>query len=138
MADILQSVRSYLLTKPTITGIVGQRIYFVRRPQKSSVPSVTLFKSSEDHGHELSRRSGAVWTRIQVECFSTLYLTSAELAEAVYQCGIDALRGSTYGVDIRGVQVEDGRRDYTIDDSDGGDDHIYVSQFDFRVCYLEA
>lgn len=138
MADILQSVRSYMLTKTAITSLVGQRIYFVRRPQKSSVPSVTLFKSSEDHNHKLSTRSGIVWTRIQIECFSSLYVTSAELAEAIYKCGIDSVRGITHGVDIRGVQVEDGRRDYTLDDQNGGDDHIYVSQFDLRICYLES
>lgn len=138
MADILQSVRGYMLNKTTITSVVSQRIYFVRRPQKSSVPSVTLFKSSEDHSHKLSARSGIVWTRIQVECFSTLYVTSAALAEAICKCGIDTLRGVTGDVDIRGVQVEDGRRDYTIDDPEGGDDHIYVSQFDLRVCYSES
>lgn len=138
MADVLQAVRGYLLTKTAITSVVGQRIYFVRRPQKSSVPSVTLFKASEDHNHKLSARSGIVWTRIQVECFSSLYVTSAALAEAVYRCGIDTLRGVTGSVDFRGVQVEDGRRDYTIDDLDGGDDHIYVSQFDLKVCYLES
>jgi hypothetical protein len=138
VADVLGAVRSYLLTRSSVTDVVAQRLYFQRRPQKSALPSATITRVSEDHDHLISRRSGFVKTRLQVECFSTRQTTTEALAEAIYKSGVDQLKGTYSSVNIRGVTVEDGRRDYTLDDPHGGDDHIYVSQFDLMVSYTES
>jgi hypothetical protein len=137
VADVLGAVRTYFLSRSPITDVIGQRMYFQRRPQKSALPSATIMRVSESHDHLLSDRSGFVKTRLQVECFSLLQTTTESLAETIYKSGIAAIKGVTNSVDIRGVVVEDGRRDYTLDDPNGGDDHIYVSQFDLEVSYKE-
>lgn len=86
----------------------------------------------------ISNRSGFVQTRLQIECFAKLRLTANALAEAIYKSGIAAVKGTTNSVNIRGVTVEDGQRNYIIYDSEGGDDHTYVTQFDLMVSYLEG
>lgn len=137
MADVLGAVRTYLLSRSSVTDVIGQRMYFQRRPQKAALPSATISRVSETHDHLLSDRSGFVKTRLQIECFSTQQVVTEALATAIYKTGVAAIKGLTNGVDIRGVVVEDGRRDYTLDDPNGGDDHIYVSQFDLEVSYKE-
>lgn len=138
MADVLNAVRSYLLGVSSITDIIGQRFYVDRRMQSATHPCATITRVSETHDHLISNRSGFVQTRLQIECFSTLRSTTQSLAEVIYRSGIAAVKGATGGVNIRGVTVEDGRRDYTIDDSTGGDDHVYVTQFDLMVSYKEG
>lgn len=138
MADVISAVRTYLLSQSSVSDVIGQRMYFDRLKQKATLPACTITRVSEDHAHTLSNRSGLVWTRLQIECYSLSRLTSCSLAEAIYKTGVAALKGVTNSVNIRGVQVEDGRRDYVIDDAKGGDDHLYVTQFDLRVCYLES
>lgn len=137
MADVLGAVRTYLLSRASVTSVIGQRMYFQRRPQKSLLPAATIARVAETHDHLLSDRSGFVKTRLQIECFSNQQTTTEALATAIYQSGIAAVKGTTNGIDIRGVVVEDGRRDYTLDDPNGGDDHTYVTQFDLEVSYKE-
>lgn len=137
MADVIEAVRTYLLSQSSVTDVIGQRMYLDRLKQNATLPAATIAIASEIHDHTVSNRSGIVWSRLQIECFSLSRITSNTLATAIYKSGIAGVKGLTNGVNIRGVDVEDGRRCYTIDDNDGGDDHQYVTQFDLRVCYLE-
>lgn len=138
MAEVLSAVRTYILSRPAVASLIGQRMYFDRLKQKAQLPACTISRVSESHDHTISNRSGMVFTRLQIECLSLNRLTSSEVAEAIYRSGIAAVKGVTNGLNIRGIDVEDGRRDYTIDDAKGGDDHVYVTQFDLRISYLES
>ena len=138
MADVTVSVRTYLLTKTAITDIVGQRIYADKLPQRATLPAATMRIQSERFDHALDGLVGIVTTRIQIECYATTRLAVNELADAIMWCGIDAIKGTYTGIDIRGVTVEDGRRSYEDDDTGGGDDARYVSQFDLSVIWLKA
>lgn len=137
MADVVSAVRTYILAQSTVTDIISQRLYLDHRPQNCTLPAATITKTSENHAHTLSDRAGAVKTRLQIECFSATRLQANALAEAIYKCGIVAVKGVTNSVNIRGVQVEDGQRNYEIDDSEGGDEGTRVTQFDLMVSYLE-
>ena len=137
MADVVSAVRTYLLSQVAVTDVISQRLYLDVRPQHATLPAATIMKQSETHSHLLSNRSGFVQTRLQIECFSKLRLTTNALAETIYKSGIAAVKGLTNGVNIRGVTVDDGQRNYVIYDSEGGDDHIYVTQFDLMVSYTE-
>ena len=138
MADVISAVRSYLLSRSAVTDIIGQRFYLDVLKQNATLPAATLHKVSETHPHLISNRSGIVQTRIQIDCFSFSRLTSNALAEAMYRSGVVALKGTTNGINIRGIMAEDGQRNYVINDADGGDDHTYVTQFDLMVSYLES
>ena len=138
MADVVVSVRTYLLTKTAITDIVGQRIYSDKLPQGATLPAAVLKIQSERYDHAIDGLSGMVATRIQVECYATTRLVSNALADAVIWCGIDAIKGTFTAINIRGVMVEDGRRSYEDDETGGGDDARYVSQFDLTVHWLKG
>lgn len=137
MADVVSAVRTYFLDESTVTDVIGQRLYLDRLKQNPTLPAATIEKASESHDHTLSDRSGIVKTRLSIVCHSLSRLTSNALAEAMYKSGIATVKGTTNGVDIRGVTVEDGQRNYTIDARDGGDDHQYVTEFDLMVTYRE-
>lgn len=137
MADVISAVRSYLLSRSAVTDIIAQRMYLHVLRQNATLPAATISKSSETHTHLISDRSGFVQTRLRIECFSKTYTQANALAEAIYKSGIAAVKGTTHGVNIRGVTVEDGQRNEYIPDSEGGDDHTYITQFDLMVSYLE-
>src|SRR5690606_17705565 len=102
------------------------------------LPAAVLKIQSERYDHALDGLSGMVATRIQVECYATTRLVSNALADAVIWCGIDAIKGTFTATNIRGVMVEDGRRSYEDDETGGGDDARYVSQFDLTVHWLKG
>ena len=143
MADALADLRTYILGQSSVTTLIAQRMYLSRRPQDHSLPCATIRRSSEDHTHLVGSRAGIVKTRFQIEAFSTRHsgtTGASEIAEAIYKCGIDTLRGvNGLGgtVVFRGISVEDGRREYEVNDPGGGDAHTYVSQFELMVSYLE-
>lgn len=138
MADVVVSTRAYLLSHTAVSDIVGQRIYADKLPQNAVLPAVVLKIQSERLDHSLQGLSGIVATRIQVECYATTRITSNALADTVIWCGIDKIKGMYTGLNIRGVMVEDGRRSYEDDETGGGDDARYVSQFDFQVHWLKG
>lgn len=137
MADVVSAVRSYLLGNATVKSKVAQRLYFDRLRQSCALPAATIEKVSESHDHLLGQRSGFVKTRFSIRCYAAKRLDANALAQDMYASGIDAVKGVTHGVDIRGVTVEDGQRNYLVDARDGGDDPDYVTEFDLMVTYRE-
>jgi hypothetical protein len=138
MADVQVAIRNYLLTRTDVTDIVGQRIYTDKLPQKATLPALTMRIQSESHEHALRGLVGIVATRIQFEAYASTRLVTNELCEAVFWSGIDAIKGTYSGLDIRGVMVEDGRRSFEDDDTAGGDDARYVSQFDLTIHWVKG
>lgn len=140
MADALGAIRTYILAQSSVNDLIAQRLYLGRRPEGSSLPCATITRTSEDHNHLLTGRSGLVKTRMQIVVYSDRHsgtTGASTIAEKIYQCGIDQIKGTTNGVDIRGITVEDGRREGDFEDTAGGDDQTYFSEFDLMVSYLE-
>lgn len=141
MADAMTALRTYILDQPSVNSVILQRFYRGRRKQGAVLPCAVIRRSSESHDHLLSSRSGIVQTRFQIETYSSRHSgtgSAAELAELIYKCGVDTLKGTTNGVDFRGITVEDGRREFEVEDTEGGDSQTYVCQFDLMVTYLES
>ena len=138
MADLAVAVRAYLLTKTAVTDIVGQRIYTDILPQSATLPAITLSKISTRHEHQLSDFGGLAHTRMQFECFATTRLVANSMAEAIRACGIITQKGTTSSVDIRGVRVDDGQRNYVDYPTDGSDEHRYVTTIDLIFDYTET
>lgn len=138
MADVIKSVRQYLLTKTAVTDLVGQRIYQGRLPQSGTTPAVTLSIVSENYEHALEGLAGLVFTRIQVECYAATAEVSRSVADAIIWCGIDAIKGTYTSLSIRGVAVEDGRREFEDDDTSAGDNQRHVTSFDLMVSFART
>ena len=137
MADVVSAVRSYLLGKQVVTDIIGQRLYLDVLPEYATLPAAIVYKISEDHHHLLSARSGIIYTTLKIECIAESRLTANSLAAAMYSSGIDSVKGVVNGVDIRGVAVQQGETNLIYTNSDGGDDHVYATQFDLVVIHKE-
>jgi hypothetical protein len=138
MADVVKSVRQYLLTKTAITDLVGQRIETKRLRQGATIPAITMRVISETYDHALDGLGGIVQTRINFECYAALSETARSVADAVIWCGIDAIKGSYSSLQIRSVMVEDGRREFEDEDTSGGDNQRQVCSFDLMVHWLRT
>lgn len=138
MADVIKSVRQYLLGKTAITDLISQRFYQGRLPQGATLPAATLSISSESYDHAISSLAGLIATRIQIDCYATTAEASRTLADAMIWCGIDEIKGTTNGTNIRSVVVEDGRREYEDDDTSGGDEQRHVTTFDLMVDFVRT
>lgn len=138
MADVIKSVRQYLLTKTAVTDLVSQRIYQGRLPQNATTPAVVMSIISETYDHALDGLAGLVYTRVNVECYASSAETSRSVADAIIWCGIDAIKGTYTSLNIRGVSVEDGRREFEDEDTSGGDNQRHVTSFDLMVVFLRS
>ena len=138
MADVAIAVRAYLLTKTAITDLVSQRFYTDILPQSATLPAITLSKVSTSHEHELSDFGGLAHCRLQFECFADTRAVANSIAEAIRASGIITQKGTTTSVDVRGVRVEDGQRNYVDYPTDGSDEHRYVTSLDLMIDYTET
>jgi hypothetical protein len=80
---IEQDLRAYLLAKPAIAALVGDRMYPERLPQRAALPAITYQRV---FGTSLFTHDGAAGLgrgRLQLDCWGSTYQQSAELAEAV-------------------------------------------------------
>ncbi len=137
MADVAIAIRTYLLTKSTVTDIVGQRIYADMLPQNPTLPAVTFSKVSTSHDHTISNLAGLAHCRLQFDCYATTRTTANEICEVIRKCGVITQKGTLSGVDVRGVRLEDGQRNFVEYTRDDSDDHRYVTNFDLAIDYAE-
>jgi hypothetical protein len=137
MSDVAVSIRSWLLTKPSLTNAIGQRFYADILPQNPTLPAVTFSKVHTEHDHTLSDLAGVAHSRIQFDCYATTRATANSIAEAIRKTGIIALRGAVSGVEILGVRLESGQRNYVEYTREDSDDHRYVTTFDLVVDFAE-
>lgn len=138
MADVIKSVRKYLLTRTVVTDLVGQRIEAKRLRQGATIPAIVMRILSESFDHALPGLAGMVATRIQFECFAATPEVCRSVADAVIWSGIDTIKGSYDSLQIRSVMVEDGRREYEDEDTVGGDNQRHVTSFDLMVHWLKT
>lgn len=139
MDDVIISVRTYLLARPAVAALVGQRFYQKRLPQGvATLPAVTTRIISETFDHALSGLGGIVQTRINFECFGDTSAVARSVADSIIWSGIDTIKGIYTGTNIRSVMVEDGRREFEDEDTSGGDYQRHVCAFDFMVHWLKS
>lgn len=139
MAEVLTSVRTWLLGQSSITTLVGQRIYPDQLPQSNvTYPAVLLTILDERYEHDLGGLGGLVQTRLQCECYGTTRLSSLAVSDAIIWSGIDQLKGTYSSLKIRSVMVEEGRRCFVDADLKGGDAQRYVTNFDFQITWLRS
>ena len=139
MADVVVGLRGYLLSKTVITDLVGStRIYTDQLPQRATLPAIVLNQLFTVHDHQLSDLGGLAHARVQIECYAATRLVANSIVEAIRSCGIITQKGSTNGVDIRGVRIEEGMSYKDDAATDGSDEQRYVAVFDLVIDYTET
>ncbi len=86
-ANIENVIRALLIADPTVTGLVGTRIYPEVLPQNPTYPAITYDTITEDEdSHDIVRLD-----RIQYSCFAT----TSDGAKALRRAVKDCLKGYT-------------------------------------------
>lgn len=80
--DMQQGLRARLLAAAPVTGAVGQRIYWVSRPQLSALPAITLQVIADPRVAHLKGRDGARSTRVQMDVWAGSYAAAVSIARA--------------------------------------------------------
>ena len=83
MADIGLGLRTYLLTKSTVTAIIGTRIYPSNLPQNATLPALVYDVFTGHPDDVLTGSSGSFTASVDVECISLNHITSNDLAEQI-------------------------------------------------------
>lgn len=145
MSSMEEALCSYIMGKPAVTALIGSgdngRLYPVVLPQSYSTtdgPGVTYeILSSEETMLLAPDRSGFVESRVQIACYAATHSSAVTTARAIKNCGIATLKGSSGGVDFRGVIVS-GIRCYAEQPTDGSTEWRYIADFDLIISYHEG
>jgi hypothetical protein len=137
VANVIQSVRNYLLTFQTIRNLVGVRIYQEYFPQDAKLPVVVMTRLFTTHEHTLSNLAGLAKTRIQFDCVADTREIANSIAEAIRRTGIVAYKGDMHGLDVRGVMIEEGARDYRDSPNDSSERFRFGVNFDLAISHTE-
>lgn len=119
-----EAVRTILLADPTVSGIVGTRIFPIQLPLICEFPAISYLKPS----NPFSRISGR--PRVQIDCWTEDYLECLTLAKAV-ETALDGYSGTVAGVNIRGIFPQNAP-DQPIDDAG-----LFHIPYDFFIHYIK-
>lgn len=77
------ALRTRLKSAGAVTTIVGTRIDWTKRPQRSAMPAIVLQIVSDDRSQHMAGFNGFRPTRVQIDCFALDDPTKVALREAV-------------------------------------------------------
>src|SRR5678816_2888794 len=80
---IESDVRTYLLTDPDVTALVGDRIDAAPLDQRATLPAVTYQRIFGDEGIDHQGPSGLGRARLQFDCWAQTYGGAAGLCDEV-------------------------------------------------------
>lgn len=146
MAVMEEALCEYLLTKSAVTDLLGSgdnaRLWPIdSMPQNydaaASGTAATYEIISSDDIHTLSDRSGLVQSRVQIATYAATRKAANSAARAIKNCGVVALKGTSGGVDFRGVSVASGIETFAESPTDGGQEYRFICDFDLMISYVE-
>lgn len=88
--DMAGALRARLLAAPAVIAQVGQRVYWVDRPQSSALPAITLQTVSELRPQHMGGFDGLSDVRVQVDIWAATYADTKAIAEDVIAALIPA------------------------------------------------
>ncbi len=128
-------ITARLLADVAVSGLVGTRIYPMRRQQNSALPALVLTRISGERQYDDEGAIGMVNARLQVDCWSEDYTGAKTLARAVRD-SLGGYSGTNEGAGIHFVTL-DGERDL----DEGGSnqaEYLYRVSLDFQVWHSEG
>lgn len=138
MADVTESIRSFLLQSNALTALVSNRITPDVLPPGEPMPAVVYRRISTSHGSDIrGSKGGLARTRIEYECFAATRATANAVAEAIRLSGLLDVINVVHGTNFRSVQVDAGQRHYTEPPEDGSHEFRYVTSQDYAISYEE-
>lgn len=103
--DMQAALRARLLAASPVTTLISQRVYWVSRPQASSLPAIVLQTMGDERPQHLQGFDDLRPARVQVETWGRNY---AE-ARAVKEAAIAALVGeeTSNGITFNRAKIQD-------------------------------
>lgn len=141
MADIGTAIRTFLASKSAITSLVSTRILPDVLPQGYRVGSggaITYAVVSTMHDHLINGLAGIARSRIEFTCYAATRAGANAIAEAIRTCGLVGYTGAIGTTQILSVRLEDGNQSLDELPTDGGQEHRYLTVFDYMVAYTET
>lgn len=89
------ALRSKLKADAAVSALVGSRVDWNERPQKSQLPAIVLQLIADNRSQHMGGFDTFTQTRVQIDCFAETAKTSVELANAVIAAIVPASTGST-------------------------------------------
>lgn len=128
---------AYLLDRPAVAAITGDRISPYGAHQGETYPRVTYYRQMTDRGRTLSGGSdGLPRAFVQLDCWALQDFQAVALAKAVRD-SLDGFRGRWGDVAVQAAFVMD-ESDLEEQPSFGGDNRVYRVTVDAEVWYEEA
>lgn len=92
------ALRSRLLNDAAVAAIVGNRVSWIERPQRTGFPAIVLQIVSAPRPQHMGGLQSARQSRVQIDCFATTAKQAAELSEAVISAIIPV--NTAYGTEF--------------------------------------
>lgn len=129
---IESSIRTYLLSKSSITDLVGQRIYYMRAPEIVTYPYIAFYVLSNPEERVEIGQDGSrpifTFKAVAKDSLEVVQISNAIRSE------LRDLRSTTLSGDYIYHINKVGARDFTEDD-DMGNIEYYVRTDDYEVIY---
>lgn len=130
------ALRARLIADATISGLVGNRIYPGRAPQKPTMPYLVYHRISTIRESTLDVGNAKVpEVRMQVDVIAATQAVVEEILNAM-RISMDNFIGTSNGVTVLGVSVVDEQDQPEF--YEGSDTVFYHSSLDFSIIYRES
>ena len=94
----------YLLSQPTVSALIGDRLYPARLPQGVTLPAVTYQWIARVASVTYEGAADLARGRIQIDCWATSYAAMVSLAKAI-RAALSGYRGAMGATPITNARV---------------------------------
>lgn len=131
---ILGAIRDRILTSTEVTDLISRRLHPGNLPDREVIPAADMRIVGGTGEHFLDGSLGAYMSTITVDCYSYDVLQADTIAMAIIRPGlVVGYRGVQSGVNISGVKLSSGIRQYVEGVDPGSDRYRYVSSITIQV-----
>ena len=143
MADIATAIRKHLLTKSTITNLIGTRIYPGTLPTAPTLPAVTMTLTGHEHESHLTGQTGIAHAIFQFDAYNTDPLDSRKTTGIVEQMRLvlldpDIIHTTVQTVWIEAIGLISGPIELPSPPRDASQINRFRTMTNYRVSYAEA
>lgn len=141
MSNIVNDLRTYLISKSAVTALTSTRIYLGELPQNAAMPAVVLNLIDSNSQRNLTALDGLRRSRVQVDCYGTStgaapYASAYNVAEKV-RLVVEMYRGALGATTARRTYVDD-QRDFIDEPLDGTEFSRRGRSLDLTIWHSEA
>lgn len=137
---IRSDLTAYLKSRGDLTSLVGQRIHWIRIPQRekgeTTFPCVTFRRATGGHYQNLDGSQGYAQPLFEFDVWGPDSVSVERVAEQL-RLSLQGFRGAIGSTRVSEITLDD-EQDFYHPDETGGDAGIYRVQFKYTIGHAEA